>query len=254
MHTYIYTLMHISAAAAAADSILHEDYNSQISAHLEQVLMTLSINLLADTAILVRSEDHHAFPGIHHRELSLEGVELTDYSLSRVGLKFGALGTVQTLDSPSETCTTLSTASTITASPLDQKHRYHLFFAYHPNDSAWVKRVVEKLEGEPYKFQCCFAERDYDKQVTQVQNALCSIMLSQRIVVVLTPVFIEESWGEYEESLSHLTSLSQRRQRVVPLVLEECNVPESLKTMQPIEMDHGLMDWEALFQSLELSE
>ena len=78
------------------------------------------------------------------------------------------------LDSPSD-CTTLSTISTMTATPLDQKHRFHLFFAYNSSDKDWVEKVVQKLEEDPYNYRCCLPERDFDNKVTFLQNILCSI-------------------------------------------------------------------------------
>ncbi len=156
------------------------------------------------------------------------------------------------LDSPSE-CTTLSTISTSTATPLDQKHRYHLFFAYHNRDRIWVDHVVQRLEGEAHNFKCCFPERDFEDKVTQLQNILCSIMLSKRVIVVLTPHFIEEEWDAYEESISHLTSLTLRKHRVVPVLLEECEVPDSLRMLDIIDVRHGEF-WDNIFVAINLGK
>ena len=93
----------------------------------------------------------------------------------------------------------------------------------------------------------------FSVQASAMQNRLCSIMLSQWVIVVLTDSFITESWPEYEESIAHLTSLSQRRQRVVPVLLEDCPIPESLRSMQPIEATNDDF-WETLFQSLQIGD
>ena len=156
------------------------------------------------------------------------------------------------LDSPSD-CTTLSTISTMTATPLDQKHRFHLFFAYNSSDKDWVEKVVQKLEEDPYNYRCCLPERDFDNKVTFLQNILCSIMLSKRVIVVLSHAFVKDSWVDYEESIAHLTSLSQRRQRIIPVLLDECSIPESLVMSQPIDVRHESF-WDVLFQSLTIGE
>ena len=167
------------------------------------------------------------------------------------GLRFG-YGLPANIDSPSD-CTTLSTISNVTATPLDHKYRHHLFFAYHEKDQFWVDHVVRKLESEPMNFRCCYSARDFDETVPFVQNILCSIMLSQRIVVVLTPSFVGESWSLYEEGITHVTSLSQRRQRVIPVVLEECLIPESLRVTPPIDVSHDAF-WDGFFQSLTIGK
>ena len=140
----------------------------------------------------------------------------------------------QTLESPSE-CTTLSTVSTLTAGPLDQKHKYHMFFAYHPSNKEWLQELVKRLEAEPWAYKCCYADRDFDSRCTSTQNVLCSIMLSHRIVVVLTPRFIKDQWNEYEESLAHLASMTLRKQRVIPIILEETNIPDSLRMLRAVD-------------------
>ena len=148
-------------------------------------------------------------------------------------------------------CTTLSTISVATtATPLDQKHRYHVFFAYSARDVIWVEYVVRRLESDPYHYQCCYAARDFNKTVTHVQNVLCSIMLSQRIVVVLTPDFVSSSWREYEENIVHLTLMSQCRLSVIPVMLEQCDVPESLRSWQLVSA-HQESFWQSLLQALQ---
>ncbi len=115
----------------------------------------------------------------------------------------------QPLESPSG-CTTISTISTLTAGPLDTKHKYHLYLAYHPDNIQWVRDLVGRLEAEPWAYRCCYAERDSDAKCTPTQNILCSIMLSHRVVIVLTPHFIRDYWEEYESALSHMAAMTLR--------------------------------------------
>ena len=169
------------------------------------------------------------------------------------GFKFGR--DIQTLDSPSE-CTTLSTISTATvATPLDQKHRYHLFFAFNVKDKIWVDHVVERLESDQHNYKCCIADRDFDTNdsTTYVQNILCSVMLSHYIVVVLTPHFVRETWSTYEEGLSHIMSLTLRKQRIIPVLLEECEVPDSLRMLQAVDVRHGDF-WDSLFNAMSVGK
>ena len=128
--------------------------------------MTLYSFCFTDTAILVHSGDtDHGFPG---NSLPPDDIclDFDDSSLALAGLRFGG-GIGQSLDSPSD-CTTLSTVSTITASALDPKHRYHMFFAYCQADRAWVEQAVNKLESDIYGYRCCYADRDFDLKVRHV--------------------------------------------------------------------------------------
>ena len=206
------------------------------------IIFTVLLSVVSDTAILVQSE-------IQHLPSTCEEISLDVNSLAAtnaVGLKFGQ--DLSNLDCLSE-CTTLSTLSGRTPAPLDQKHRYHLFIAYHEDNLSWVENIVKVLESEPYSFKCCYAQRDFDVKSTAVQNILCSAMLSQHTVVVLTPGFVEDVWGDYEEGLSHLTTVTLPRQRVIPVLLEECKAPDSLRMLPMI--DARPQDFlEALFRSV----
>ena len=210
----------------------------------------MSYLLFADTAILVQSEVHHLPSACEEISLDLNGSPNGFHN----AFKYGR-GDIQPLDSPSE-CTTLSTISTATvATPLDQKHRYHLFFASHKKDRPWVDQVVEKLESDSHNYRCCLAERDFDTadSSTYLQNILCSVMLSHYIVVVLTPHFVKETWPDYEEGLAHLMSLTLRKQRVIPILLEECEVPDSLRMLQAVDVRHGDF-WDSLFIAISVGK
>ncbi|XP_074641279.1 uncharacterized protein LOC141899026 [Tubulanus polymorphus] len=137
----------------------------------------------------------------------------------------------------------------ITAHKLDEKYRFHAFVSYNANDRPWVENVVKRLEGEPYCFQLCFDERDFDRKVSEIQNIVCSIMLSERIVIILSPSYVDNSWQQYEDTIAHITSISQHKQRVVLVVLEECEIPDALKSLNFIYAQNK-NHWNRLLLSL----
>ena len=141
----------------------------------------------------------------------------------------------------------------MTAHKLDAKYRYHAFISYNSSDAPWVRDLVQKLEGQPYGFKCCYDERDFDKNTSEIQNIVCSIMLSERIVVVLSPPYVASSWLQYEESISHITSITSHKQRVVAMVLAECEIPDALKMLNFISVQNKHY-WNRLLLSLQHGE
>ena len=138
-------------------------------------------------------------------------------------------GCLAPLDSPGSdgdsttTAATVSTVSTIsTAITLDhrlQLYRYDLYFAYDRGDAVgtaavWTRWAVDRLEAAPFNLRCCYAERDFDERrrrtsttstttTTSAQNVLRSVLLSRRVVVALTPGFVESTaWRELEEAIA----------------------------------------------------
>ncbi|XP_064626799.1 uncharacterized protein LOC135487228 isoform X2 [Lineus longissimus] len=139
----------------------------------------------------------------------------------------------------------------IPAHRLDDKYRYHVFVSYNANDRHWVEDdLIHRLEAEPHNFKSCFDQRDFDKNVSEIQNIVCSIMLSERIIIVLSPSYVENSWIQYEETIAHITAISQHKQRVIVLVLEDCEIPDALKMLNYISV-HSKNYWNRLLLSLQ---
>ena len=227
--------------------------------------------MFSDTAVLVPSEIQHVLVN------SSEDIALDVSMCSLQGLKIG-VGSDSPYErnyigSQSDCCTSVSSLSGITttqsgsdslsdttpmhAGCLDHKYRYHLFIAYHRSDVEWVRLFVTRLEKVPFSYKCCYAERDFDSSVSEVQNTLCSIVLSQRIVVVLDRKFVEESWSDYEESIAHISSFTdgphRKRQRVIPILREECTVPDSLRMLPSVDARQEDY-WEEFIQTLCLGK
>lgn len=209
-------------------------------------LSMLYLCIISDTSTLV----NHEVLSTNSSQTEEIGLGLQSY---RSDSTFYGRGlALDNLRSPSQS-TTVSSLSTLAATPLDTKHRYHLFFAHHPRDKPWVEQTVQILEAPPYNYTCCYGDRDFNDRVTGVQNVLCSIMLSQRIVLVLSPWFLAETWMEYEDTIAHVTSLSQRRQRLVVLVLHDCDLTDSMRACSPLYVSDQDF-WDNFFQAVQIGK
>ena len=102
-------------------------------------------------------------------------------------------------------------------------------------------------------YKCCYDVRDFDENGTLVQNIMCSVMLSEKIVVVLGPDYLESTWREYEETLSNMMSITQLRQRVILVILEDCEIPDSLKLLNYIDIRKDNF-WDKFFRDLRNGE
>lgn len=137
------------------------------------------------------------------------------------------------------------------AHQLDEKYRYHAFVFYHHSDRQWVLSLIRKLESPPYNFKCCYDLRDFYRNTSVVQNTVCAMMLSERIIIAVSPAFVTATWREYEDTLVHLTALTQRKQRVIPILLEaqSTDLPEPLRNLSCIQAASP-KHWEQLLMAL----
>ena len=65
-------------------------------------------------------------------------------------------------------------------------------------------------------------------RVALEQSLLCSAMLSERVVLVLSKQYVQETWFIFEKILRQLTQMSLHNQRIMGVLLEDCDIPDTL--------------------------
>lgn len=118
-----------------------------------------------------------------------------------------------------------------TAPPLKDLYRYHIFFSHSLEDSKWISGLVHRLESEPYSYKC-----HYNDSVTQTkqnvhQTQMSAVILSERVVIVLSPSYVKSNWNEFQELLQNLTTCSLYQQRMLVVLLKDCNIPDHLQPL-----------------------
>ncbi|GFO19553.1 toll-like receptor 2-like protein [Plakobranchus ocellatus] len=118
---------------------------------------------------------------------------------------------------------------TVSAPPIQDLYRYHVFFSHCPEDREWVEHMVSHLEAPPFNYTCAYASvEDEADPATLQQRILCAAMLSERVVLVLSNRYVEETWFNFEKTLKQLTQMSLHNQRIMGVLLEDCEIPDSL--------------------------
>ncbi|XP_041376654.1 uncharacterized protein LOC121389105 [Gigantopelta aegis] len=115
------------------------------------------------------------------------------------------------------------------APPLQDLYRYHVFFSHCAADIDWVTDTVRKLQAAPFCYKCYYLCEKFNRRLSIVQNLLCAAMLSERVVLVLTRSFLEDTWPDFQDILKSLTTTSLHKQRMLVVLLEECPIPEQLE-------------------------
>lgn len=122
-----------------------------------------------------------------------------------------------------------SQTNTTHAPPIQDLYRYHVFFSHCPEDREWVEHMVAHLESAPFNYTCAYASvQDEADQSTLQQRILCAAMLSERVVLVLSSKYVQDTWFSFEKTLKQLTQMSLHNQRIMGVLLEDCVIPDSL--------------------------
>ncbi|KAK3587387.1 hypothetical protein CHS0354_028763 [Potamilus streckersoni] len=141
---------------------------------------------------------------------------------------------------------------------LSKNKIYHVFFCYRdvPNDKLWVKEAVEKLEND-YGFICCDHERDFLPGTKIMDNIKYGIKNSEKVVAVLSKEGLDSEYLRLETEMAHREGIDKRENLLIPVLLENCEIPEELKLLTYIDARKEINEriwWPKLIAAIESKE
>ncbi|XP_046567542.1 uncharacterized protein LOC124275903 [Haliotis rubra] len=128
------------------------------------------------------------------------------------------------------------------APSLSEGKKYHVFFSYENTDREWVEQIANKLESPDFGFKCSVHERDFHGGKRIIENITEHIRLSEKTVLVLSPDFLQSHWCMFEIEMGMILGMEESQLLVVPVMVKQCPVPDSIKTLTYIDATPG-NDW-----------
>jgi hypothetical protein len=104
---------------------------------------------------------------------------------------------------------------------------YDVFISYNHHDGAWVRDwLLPRLERA--SLRVCIDYRDFDIGVSILVNMERAVERSRKTLLVLTPNWIKSEWTNFEASLVQIGDPIGLRRRILPLMLEQCELPRRI--------------------------
>lgn len=122
----------------------------------------------------------------------------------------------------------------VDALQISQEFEYDFFVSHSHHDSDWViSKLVSDLESafteDDIVFKGCIADRDFKPGRFIFDNIEHSITRSYKVILVLTRHFVDSYWCQFETNQALINSIESRSDCVIPLLLEECEIPDRLQ-------------------------
>jgi hypothetical protein len=138
--------------------------------------------------------------------------------------------------------------SPINISPLSMK--YDAFISYSHKDADWVQsELLPRLEN--HGFKVCIDFRDFPGGGAAISSMENAVISSKRVILVMTPSYIESEWGTFENLMARTIDPAAIRRKVVPLLKETCEIPLYLKMLTYRDLRSDTSDeWDRLMQDL----
>ena len=112
---------------------------------------------------------------------------------------------------------------------------YDCFISYSHRDEEWVAGwLVPELRRRGA--HVCIDREAFElgePTVTAIENA---ILTSRKTVLVLTPAYLASEWCDFESILLQTLDPAARQRRLLPLVLEPCELPLRFQLFTYLDM------------------
>ncbi|CAO1400754.1 unnamed protein product [Diamesa hyperborea] len=109
---------------------------------------------------------------------------------------------------------------------VDKDKIYDAFFIFSHFDDNFVTDLILDLELKSFK--CCVHHRDWPVGEMIVTSSLTSIKTSRRIIVVLSPMFIQSNWATWEFRVALIHAFNEKRSRVLIIIYGDPSVIDDL--------------------------
>lgn len=130
--------------------------------------------------------------------------------------------------------------------------KYDVFISYSHRDEEWVvNSLLPSLEDAGLKV--CIDFRDFVPGKPSRHNMRDACKESAYTVFVMTPAWVASEWTSFESLLTFLHDPAGKRQRTVPLMVEQCDIPEDIQIFTYVDFlreDRRNVAWKQLFTAL----
>lgn len=111
-----------------------------------------------------------------------------------------------------------------------------VFISYSSKDRKWVKEwLLPRLEKAGVETYIDY--RDFKVGVPSVVNIEEGLSNCDKTLLILTPNWVASEWTAFEGILLQTDDLIGKRETIMPLMLEKCELPKRENPLKPGDLD-----------------
>ena len=121
---------------------------------------------------------------------------------------------------------------------MDDNMDYDVFLSHSSLDKPDVQELAEKLKKAGLRVW-------FDDWVIQFGDDIFlaiekGLEKSRVLVLLMSPQFFDKEWPDFERSTAMFRDPNNRTKRFIPLLLEDCKMPDTLKKYKYIDYRHKI--------------
>lgn len=106
--------------------------------------------------------------------------------------------------------------------------KYDAFISYAHQDSEFVRRLSDRLMENG--FTIFFAERDIAAGAELAESLNRAVVDAKYVLVIMSQAYFRSRWAKMEWQLALNEEVNQPKPKVIPLLIEDCEIPAMLAT------------------------
>jgi tetratricopeptide (TPR) repeat protein len=117
-------------------------------------------------------------------------------------------------------------------------YEYDIFLSHNHRDQEWTTKLAEHLEQEGWKgrkLKVFFSPWDIRPGQSIPKEIERALPKSRKVGLVLSPDAMASAWVELERLVTTYIDISERDERLIPLLRKECDIPALLKPILSID-------------------
>ncbi|XP_071137946.1 uncharacterized protein [Mytilus edulis] len=121
---------------------------------------------------------------------------------------------------------------------------YHAFISYRDvdEDREWVSDLIEKLK-KLHQLKCCNHVYHFKPGRKIVDNIKYAVRKSVKTLIILSKEYNDSHWCTFEVEYTHHMSMEMREQLLIPVLKEDCEIPDHLKPFTYIDARGPIGSW-----------
>ncbi len=117
------------------------------------------------------------------------------------------------------------------------EYTHDVFISYSQADRDWVwDELLPQLEQAGLKV--IIGERNFKVGAPSLVNMEWAVDSSRHTLLVLTPAWLKSEWAEFESLLAGTADPGGRRRKLIPLMLEPCQLPRRIAMLTYADFTH----------------
>lgn len=133
--------------------------------------------------------------------------------------------------------------------------KYDAFVIYSDKDVEFASELIERCE-QNYGYSLCVKDRDLLGGLSFESESILNLLSERcnRLIIIVSKAFLSSKMQIFITNFAHAVGIDQDRRKVIPCLLEECELPQMLRYCFRLDYyrNNKLFDfWDKLDKSLK---